>query len=73
MWLVRNMYYTHKLVLWAFSEQVELAGPSSKAARLISDRADHNLSGLLAGDSFKTYNINVKRHADPKTTSRDHG
>ena len=45
---------------------VQLAAPSSKAARLINGKTVHNLVGLRKGDSLKTYDLNLSRHRDRK-------
>ena len=45
---------------------VQLAAPSSNAARLINGKTVHNLVGLRKGDSLKTYDLNLSRHRDRK-------
>ena len=46
--------------------KVQLAAPSNKAARLIQGRTVHNLVGLRATDSLKSYALTVRRHADQR-------
>ena len=45
---------------------VQLAAPSNKAARLIKGKTVHNLVGLRANDSLKTYDLNLSKHQDRK-------
>ena len=48
------------------AHNVQLAAPSNKAARIIGGKTIHNLIGVRANDSLKSYHLCVRRRADRK-------